>query len=203
MFLKLRRAVRRGIDLAKQLRPLSMTALRTPPTMQPPPPEAFASFGRNSVLIPPTTVEGAQRIYIGDHVRIGEISALMAMPGSTIDIGDRASLGRGLSIVSAARVSIAHDVVISSSVAIVDCWRHPPTMMRAGDAIDAPPAPPAEPVTIETGAYLGIASVVGPGVVVGAGARVGEGAVVLDDVPPGAVVLGNPARVVGTTGSRA
>jgi acetyltransferase-like isoleucine patch superfamily enzyme len=31
---------------------------------------------------------------------------------------------------------------------------------------------------------------------VGAGAYVGEGAVVLDDVPDGAVVLGNPAAVV-------
>ncbi len=35
-----------------------------------------------------------------------------------------------------------------------------------------------------------------PGVTIGADALVGAGAVVVDDVPPGAVVAGNPARVV-------
>ena len=35
-----------------------------------------------------------------------------------------------------------------------------------------------------------------PGVVIGEGALVGAGSVVVDDVPPGAVVVGNPARVV-------
>jgi acetyltransferase-like isoleucine patch superfamily enzyme len=35
-----------------------------------------------------------------------------------------------------------------------------------------------------------------PGVQIGAGALVGAGAVVVENVPPGAVVVGNPARVV-------
>jgi sugar O-acyltransferase (sialic acid O-acetyltransferase NeuD family) len=43
--------------------------------------------------------------------------------------------------------------------------------------------------------HLGAASCVGEGVSVGAGAQVGIGSVVLRDVPPGAFVLGNPARV--------
>jgi serine O-acetyltransferase len=45
-------------------------------------------------------------------------------------------------------------------------------------------------VSIGTGAKL-----IGP-ITVGAGARVGAGAVVVDDVPPGATVMGVPARIV-------
>ncbi len=35
-----------------------------------------------------------------------------------------------------------------------------------------------------------------PGIVIGENAFVGAGAVVVKDVPPGAVVVGNPARVI-------
>lgn len=49
-------------------------------------------------------------------------------------------------------------------------------------------------VTIGDRAFVGIGSRVLPGLVVGADAVVGGGAVVIRDVPPGAVVVGNPAR---------
>ena len=53
-------------------------------------------------------------------------------------------------------------------------------------------------VTIGTGALVGIGAIVMPGCRVGAGATVGAGAVVTADVPPGAVVVGVPARVRGS-----
>lgn len=52
------------------------------------------------------------------------------------------------------------------------------------------------PVRIGRGAYIGIASIILPGVTIGAGAVVGAGSVVTRDVAPGAVVAGNPARVI-------
>jgi acetyltransferase-like isoleucine patch superfamily enzyme len=53
-----------------------------------------------------------------------------------------------------------------------------------------------KPVSIGPGAFLGINSVVLPGVTVGEGAYVGAGAVVTGDVPPRTVVAGNPARPI-------
>ena len=49
---------------------------------------------------------------------------------------------------------------------------------------------------LEDGVHVGAAAMVLGGVVVGAGARIGAGSVVIADVPPGAVVVGNPARIL-------
>jgi UDP-2-acetamido-3-amino-2,3-dideoxy-glucuronate N-acetyltransferase len=53
--------------------------------------------------------------------------------------------------------------------------------------------------TIEDGASIGAGAVILPGLVIGRGAMVGAGATVTRSVPPRAVVVGNPARVVGYT----
>ena len=50
--------------------------------------------------------------------------------------------------------------------------------------------------TVERRASIGTGAVILGGVRVGAGATVGAGAVVTRDVPPGATVAGNPARVI-------
>lgn len=51
-------------------------------------------------------------------------------------------------------------------------------------------------VTIEDGAFVGLGAVIINGVTVGAGATIGAGAVVTRNVPAGATVVGNPARVL-------
>ncbi len=50
--------------------------------------------------------------------------------------------------------------------------------------------------TIKKGARIGANSTLLPGVVIGEGAVVGSGAVVTKDVPAGATVVGNPARIL-------
>jgi sugar O-acyltransferase (sialic acid O-acetyltransferase NeuD family) len=50
--------------------------------------------------------------------------------------------------------------------------------------------------TIEKDAFIGIGSILVAGVHIGAGARIGAGSVVLDHVPAGATVLGNPAKPI-------
>jgi serine O-acetyltransferase len=50
---------------------------------------------------------------------------------------------------------------------------------------------------IGDGAFIGVGARVLGGLKVGANARIGANAVVVDDVPDGATVVGMPARVVG------
>jgi len=49
--------------------------------------------------------------------------------------------------------------------------------------------------------FIGIKSIILPGVIIGPNSVVGAGAVVTKDVPPGTVVAGVPARVIMTTDS--
>jgi sugar O-acyltransferase (sialic acid O-acetyltransferase NeuD family) len=66
-----------------------------------------------------------------------------------------------------------------------------------GDHVNiAPGVHTAGRVTIEDGAFVGLGAVIINGVVVGRGATVGAGAVVTREVPAGATVVGNPARVL-------
>lgn len=52
---------------------------------------------------------------------------------------------------------------------------------------------------IESGARIGANSTILPGVIIGKDSLVGAGAVVTRNVPPGSVVVGNPARVMSKT----
>jgi acetyltransferase-like isoleucine patch superfamily enzyme len=52
------------------------------------------------------------------------------------------------------------------------------------------------PVTIGDDVWIGRRVIILPGVTVGSGCILGAGAVISRDVPPGAVAVGNPARVV-------
>lgn len=53
-----------------------------------------------------------------------------------------------------------------------------------------------KPICIEDYAFLGVHSVVLPGVHIGKGAVIGAGSVVLSDIPPFSIAVGAPARVI-------
>jgi maltose O-acetyltransferase len=57
---------------------------------------------------------------------------------------------------------------------------------------------PSQPVRIGDGALVGMGAIVLPGVTIGESAYVSEASVVGRDVPAGAVVAGNPARIVSS-----
>ncbi|MFL5822920.1 MAG: serine acetyltransferase [Solirubrobacteraceae bacterium] len=107
----------------------------------------------------------------------------LAMISAQVSIGDPVVVSPGVYIVHGhvvidGLVEIGRGVVISPFVTIG---------LRAGD-VRGPVV--EDNVSIGTGAKL-----IGP-IRVGGGARVGAGAVVVHDVPPGATVVGVPARIV-------
>ena len=56
--------------------------------------------------------------------------------------------------------------------------------------------PLAAPVVVEAGCFVGAGAILLPGIRVGRGSFVAAGSVVTEDVPPGTLVAGVPARVV-------
>jgi sugar O-acyltransferase (sialic acid O-acetyltransferase NeuD family) len=107
---------------------------------------------------------------------------------TTASIGVGTVLSAGVIVQSDARIgrfcvlntacSIDHDNVIGDSISI------------------GPGAHTAGRVTILDEAFIGLGAVIINGVTVGRRATVGAGAVVVRDVPDGATVVGNPARVL-------
>jgi acetyltransferase-like isoleucine patch superfamily enzyme len=160
----------------------------------------FASFGPGSSVVEPYLITCADRIHIGSDVQIAAGSWLSVVDehlGRRYDphllIGDGASLGPDIVIACIGRVEIGARVLTGSRVFIGDTYhdyRDPEAAV-----IDQPMADP-EPVYIGEGAFLGIGSIVLPGVTVGERAYVAAGAVVTAHVPKSTVVAGNPARII-------
>ena len=77
--------------------------------------------------------------------------------------------------------------------------RYPAAVDKDGNLLGATGSGSWEvvPTVVERGASIGANATIICGVRIGAGALVGAGSVVTRDVPPGMLVVGNPARVVG------
>ena len=117
-------------------------------------------------------------------------------------IGDNVSIGT-LSVVEH-HVEIGNGVRIHTQVFIPEfsvledgCWIGPNVVLTNAKYPLSPGVKDSlvGPV-VRRNAKIGANATLLPGVVIGEGALVGAGAVVVRDVPPGAVVVGNPARVI-------
>ena len=108
-------------------------------------------------------------------------------PGISID--ERSVINFG-SLLDGRRypIVIGADVSIGPEAAILTLGHDP----RSPEFADR-----GGPVTIADRAWIGYRALVLPGVCIGEGAVVGAGSVVTRDVPPYAIVAGNPARVIG------
>jgi acetyltransferase-like isoleucine patch superfamily enzyme len=141
-------------------------------------------------------------IYAGNTIGLGLQTGHHAVIREENIIGDHVSIGTH-SIVEH-HVQIGDGVRLHSRVFVPEfsvleagCWLGPGVMVtNARYPLSKGVKERLEGAYIEAGAIIGANATLLPGVRVGARALVGAGAVVTRDVPPGAVVIGNPARVV-------
>lgn len=119
------------------------------------------------------------------------------------DIGENVSVGSGTIVEH--HVTIGNGVRLHSNVFVPEysvleegCWVGPnvvltnakyPRSQSVKDNLRGP--------HLEAGAKIGANATLLPGVRIGRNSLVGAGAVVTRDVPPGVVVMGNPARISG------
>lgn len=131
-------------------------------------------------------------ITIGSGVFVGRNTILSSKNGD-IDLDDGVNIGFNCELFSASSVRVGKDTLVAAYCYII-----------GGDHDFGDPSQPvlaqartSAGVTLGAGVWLGAGAKILDGVAVGDRAIVGAGAVVRHDVPPGAVAVGVPAKVVG------
>lgn len=136
-------------------------------------------------------IRGRGQVSIGQNVSISNASGKTALltfgPESRIVIGDRVELD-GAGLMSATSIEIGDDAILGPCL-VVDTDFHAvgPARRHAGAAVDR------RPIRIGRNAWVQGKATILKGVTIGEGAVVRWGALVASDVPPGVVVMGNPA----------
>lgn len=148
-------------------------------------------------------------LVLGDRVRAYTWTAFTTEPEAVIRVGDDSTLV-GAVFWCSRSITLGERVLVSYNVMIADSDFHPHDPdARQEDAVAVSPAGDRsqrphfarEPVVIESDVRVGMGAIVLKGVRIGAGAEIGAGAVVASDIPPGALAIGNPARVVEPGGA--
>jgi len=146
----------------------------------------YAKIRSGSVIYEGSTIgdylETGHNAIIREENRIGDHLSIWS--NSVIDYGCK--IGKNVKIHT--NVYVAQFTTIEDNVFLA------PGVMIANDRYPAQPNNLQGPI-IKTGARIGANATILPGVKIGEYALVGAGAVVANDVPPGAVVYGNPATV--------
>jgi acetyltransferase-like isoleucine patch superfamily enzyme len=158
----------------------------------------FEHLGRGGVYMKPWHVE-----VFGGPITLGDHAHVIAAPDkkvrltvwSTLETGGRIAIGNCCLLCPGVRISAAREIVIGDSCMmahgayITDADWH--DLYDRSDSTGA-----VAPVRIGNNAWIGDSAIVCKGVTIGDHSVVGAGAVVTRDVPPYAVVAGNPAAVV-------
>jgi len=132
---------------------------------------------------------------IGDNTKIGAFVEVQknARIGSNCKISSHTFICEGVTIEDG--VFIGHGVVF-----INDLY---PRATAAGGALQTEKDWQVEPTLVKRGASVGSGATILANVTIGENAMVGAGAVVTKDVPPNAIVAGNPARMLRAGGKKA
>lgn len=157
-----------------------------------------AAFIHESSIIDEGAVigEGA-RIYHFCHVSAGARIGAKSSLGQNVYIGPKVEIGRGVKIqnnVSVyAGVRIEDDVFLGPSCVFTNVTNPRAFIDRRGEF---------QPTLIRRGASVGANATILCGITIGEYALIGAGAVVLEDIPDFALVVGNPGRIIGRVDKR-
>jgi len=133
-------------------------------------PGQFLHYGKNVRIQSGTEITAPERLYIGDEVGISQGCGISAVGGCHI--------GRGCQI---------------GGETIIFTIDHQYT---GGESLPYDSVRLVKPVYIEDYVWIGLRVCIMPGVRIGEGAIIGTGSVILEDVPPLAIVAGNPAKIL-------
>jgi acetyltransferase-like isoleucine patch superfamily enzyme len=144
---------------------------------------------------------GRGGVSLGNNVRIREfgwvqVSSHLTNLGEGLSVGDDTYVGPHCVLGAGGGIRIGRDVTLGAYV----------QLLAENHGFADPNLPINEQgvtrrgIVVEDDCWLGNSAIVLDGVRVGRGAVVGAASVVTRDVPPGAVVAGNPARVVRERG---
>jgi len=156
------------------------------------------SAGKRLLVARLPYIVGHARIYIGDDVNI--FGQLDIVSGASFEeprlvLKDRVDVGHRVSFLVNKEIVIEEDVNIAGRVEFRDSDAHPRD--AAQRIADIRPDPgEIKPIRVCRYAWIGTRATILKGVTIGEGAIVSAQSVVVTDVPPYSVVMGNPARVV-------
>lgn len=147
------------------------------------------------------------KIRFGEYTMVDSAILSVLKIGGEISIGDYCFVGPGTRIWSVKKITIGNRVLISHNVNIQDNISHPldskerhedyKHIFTTGDQLEVDFK--AEEIVIEDDVWIGFNAIIRKGIKIGKGAIVGAGSVVTKDVPPYAIVVGNPAQIIKYT----
>jgi acetyltransferase-like isoleucine patch superfamily enzyme len=132
------------------------------------------------------------KVSIGDRVCIRDGAEIKS--DGKISVGDNTLIGTWCVVSSIEGVSIGSDCLIAERVSIRDhdhYYRTPGLLFREQGYLTAP-------VKIGNNVWIGANVVICKGVTIGSNCVIGANAVVTKSFPPGSIVAGVPARLIGT-----
>lgn len=110
--------------------------------------------------------------------------------GWNITLGERAFLNFNCVVLDCAPVTIGDRSLLGPAVQL-SAATHPVDPRARETGLEL-----AAPIAIGRNVWIGSGAIVGPGVTIGDDSVIGAGSVVVRDVPPGVVAVGNPCRVI-------
>ena len=150
-----------------------------------------------------TTVSTGAIVFAGARLGAGVVVGDQACVRERVTVGDDVVIGRGSLVENdttiGARTKIQADAYVTAYSTLEDDVFVAPRVVTTNDNFMGRTERRhelREGPTIRRGARIGGGAILCPGVEIGEDAYVGAGAVVVGDVPPRVLVVGNPARVL-------